>query len=57
MLTVGNDVVRGERRLEEGSLCCPGCGGRLARWGYARKRAVFGPGRKDSGVRPRRNGP
>lgn len=55
MLTVGNDAVRVERMLEEGSLRCPGCGGRLARWGHARKRTVFGPGRKGRKIRPRRS--
>ena len=55
MLTVGNDAARVEQMLEEGSLGCPACGGRLARWGHARKRTVFGPGRKGSEVRPRRS--
>lgn len=55
MLTVGNDAARVERMLEEGSLGCPGCGGRLARWGHARKRTVFGPGRKGREIRPRRS--
>ena len=55
MLTVGNDAARVERMLEEGSLCCPGCGGRLARWGHARKRTVFGPGREGRQVEPRRS--
>jgi predicted dehydrogenase len=44
-----------ERMLEQGSLCCPGCGGRLARWGYARQRVVFGPARQGRRVRPRRS--
>ena len=55
MLTVGNDAARVERMLGEGSLCCPGCGGRLARWGHARERTVFGPGRKGREIRPRRS--
>ena len=55
VLTVGNDAARVERMLEEGSLGCPGCGGRLARWGHARKRTVFGPGREGRQVRPRRS--
>jgi hypothetical protein len=55
VLTVGNDAARVERMLEEGSLCCPACGGRLARWGHARKRTVFGPGRKGREVEPRRS--
>src|SRR5271166_3360695 len=42
--------------LEEGSLSCPGCGGRLAGWGHGRKRVVFGPGRQTRReVRPRRS--
>jgi len=41
VLTVGNDAVGVEQMLEEGSLCCPLCGGRLARWGHARGRTVF----------------
>ena len=55
MLTVGNDAAGVERMLEEGSLCCPVCGGRLARWGYGRWREVFGPGRAVREVRPRRS--
>jgi hypothetical protein len=55
VLTVGNDAARVERMLEEGSLCCPVCGGRLARWGYALERVVFGPGRSGRAVRPRRS--
>ena len=55
MLTVGNDAAGVERMLEEGSLCCPACGGRLARWGYARPRVVFGTGRKGREIRPRRS--
>jgi len=55
VLTVGNDAARVERMLEEGSLRCPACGGRLARWGHARKRTVFGLGRKGGEVEPRRS--
>jgi transposase len=55
VLTVGNDAARVERMLEEGSLGCPVCGGRLSRWGYGRERVVFGPGRKGRAVRPRRS--
>jgi hypothetical protein len=55
VLTVGNDAAGVERMLEEGSLRCPWCGGRLARWGHARERTVFGPGRKGWQVRPRRS--
>jgi hypothetical protein len=55
VLTVGNDAAGVEQMLEEGSLCCPLCGGRLARWGHARGRTVFGPGRKGREMRPRRS--
>jgi hypothetical protein len=55
VLTVGKDAGRVERMLEEGSLSCPGCGGRLARWGHAPERVVFGPGRRGRVVRPRRS--
>jgi hypothetical protein len=55
VLTVGNDAARVERMLEEGGWRCPGCGGRLARWGHARKRVVFGLGREGRQVRPHRS--
>ena len=55
MLTVGNDAAGVERMLEKGSLACPVCGGRLARWGYGLERRVFGPGRQGRAVRPRRS--
>jgi transposase-like protein len=55
VLTVGKDARGVERMLEEGSLRCPGCGGRLARWGHARRRVIFGPGRRGRVVRPRRS--
>jgi hypothetical protein len=55
VLTVGKDARDVERMLEEGSLFCPGCGGRLARWGYALRRVVFGLGRRGWPVRPRRS--
>ena len=55
VLTVGNDAAGVERMLEEGSLACPACGGRLARWGHGLERTVFGPRREGSAVRPRRS--
>lgn len=55
MLTVGKDEEAVERLLASGGLACPGCGGRLARWGHARRRMVFGPGRRGRAVRPRRS--
>lgn len=55
MLTVGKDARGVERMLKEGGLACPGCEGRLAPWGHARKRVIFGPGRRGKVVRPRRS--
>ena len=55
MLTVGRDAAGVERMLKEGSLSCPCCEGRLAPWGHARKRVIFGPGRRGRVVRPRRS--
>lgn len=54
MLTVGKDAAGVERRLEEGRLVCPDCGGVLARWGHGRSRWVFGLGGGRRRVRPRR---
>lgn len=53
MVTVGADVAAVERRLVAGRITCPGCGGVLARWGYARVRSVRGWGAVLR-VRPRR---
>ncbi len=55
MLTVGKDARGVEQMLKEGGLCCPCCEGRLAPWGYARRRVIFGPGRRGKVVRPRRS--
>ncbi len=55
MLTVGKDERAVEGALAAGRLACPGCGGRLARWGHARRRVVFGPGRRGRVIRPRRS--
>jgi len=55
MLAVTIDPAVLEADLEAGRLCCPGCGGRLARWGHARRRVIFGPGRRGRVVRPRRS--
>lgn len=54
VLTVGVDAARVEDRLVEGELMCPGCGGSLRPWGWARTRML----RDESGlvvVRPRRS--
>lgn len=40
MMTVSDDVSAVEIDLTEGGLACPGCGGRLRRWGWARPRRV-----------------
>ena len=37
---VGTDPVEVETLLAQGRLGCPGCGGRLRRWGHARWRSV-----------------
>ena len=54
MTTVSADAVRVESELAAGALSCPGCGGRLAPWGWARERPV-GRGRDRCRVRPRRS--
>ena len=54
MLTVGNDAVVVERQLSEGRLACPGCGGRLSRWGHARLRVVREFAKVRWRLRPRR---
>ena len=56
MLIVENDPTKVEVDLTEGRAACPGCGGVLARWSFARARFV----RTESGpikVRPRRARP
>ena len=54
MLTVGVDEAAVESDLRAGVLVCPvpGCGGRLAPWGWARKRPVRG---LEGALRPRRS--
>ena len=52
--TVSPDPVRVESELAAGTLRCPGCGGPLAPWGWARPRPV-GRGDQRSRVRPRRS--
>lgn len=54
MITVNEDAAGVERRLVAGELRCPGCGGLLCGWGWARPRVV----RAEAGrwlVRPRRS--
>jgi len=55
VLTVGKDAAGVGEMLEQGLLSCPGCRGRLARWGWARGRQVLGAGRAGRVVRPRRS--
>jgi len=42
MLIVGNDPARVEADLAAGLVPCPGCGGSLARWSFARRRRLRG---------------
>lgn len=53
MLTVGANAAEVERRLAGGWLGCPGCGGVLVRWGWARARVLRGA-QGGVSVRPRR---
>jgi hypothetical protein len=53
VLTVGADAAEVEGRLAGGEFECPCCGGVLARWGWARRRALRG-GRGLVRLRPRR---
>jgi hypothetical protein len=54
VLTVEDEPVSVERRLAAGDLCCPGCEGLLARWGFAVVRAVRGLGGAVVRLRPLR---
>jgi hypothetical protein len=54
VLTVGVDAARVEERLVGGRLGCPGCGGVLGPWGWARVRVLRG-GSAGVRVRPRRS--
>src|SRR6266567_1407884 len=54
VLTVGVDAARVEDRLVGGRLGCPGCGGALGPWGWARARVLRG-GSALVVVRPRRS--
>lgn len=51
MLTVEVDAARVEDRLVDGGLACPGCGGEMRPWGWARSRVLRG----GVAVRPRRS--
>jgi Domain of unknown function (DUF6431) len=54
VLTVGKDGAAVERRLAQGRLACPGCGGRLGPWGHARPRVLREQGVARRRLRPRR---
>lgn len=57
MLTVNHAGSSVEADLTAGRLLCPGCGGVLRPWGWARRRLVrhgTGPGHRSVPVRPRR---
>jgi hypothetical protein len=53
MLIVENDPAKVETDLSEGVVGCPACGGRLAPWSFARRRALRGEAGPVE-VRPRR---
>jgi Homeodomain-like domain len=55
VLTVEADPGSVERRLAAGDLGCPGCGHRLAPWGWAVARVLRGVGAQVVRVRPRRS--
>jgi Homeodomain-like domain len=54
VLMVEADPVRVEQALAAGELDCPGCGGVLGGWGWARGRWLRGRGGRQQRVRPRR---
>ena len=54
MVMVGTDQTEVERQLRDGELCCPDCGGALARWGHGRERSVRGVRGVVLRLRPRR---
>jgi hypothetical protein len=55
VVTVDGDARVVEWRLGGGRLRCPGCSGRLARWGHARPRVIRGEGGIGWRLRPRRS--
>lgn len=54
VLMVEADLVRVEQALAAGELACPGCGGVLGGWGWARGRWLRGRGGLRQRLRPRR---
>ena len=58
MLTVSHDVSSVELDLTAGRVACPGCGGRLRPWGWARPRVIregFSTDWTGRQLRPRRS--
>jgi hypothetical protein len=55
VVTVDGDARVVERRLGAGRLRCPGCSGRLAGWGHARRRVIRGENGIGWLLRPRRS--
>lgn len=55
VLLVGDDAGVVEADLAAGALACPGCGGPLARWGWARRRSIRLLGGSEASLRPRRS--
>lgn len=54
VLMVETDPARVEQALAAGGLACPGCGGVLGPWGWARGRWLRGRGGVHQRLRPRR---
>jgi len=54
MLSVVIEPQQLEAALAAGRVGCPGCGGRLSGWGYARERAIRLHGAEVRSLRPRR---
>jgi Homeodomain-like domain len=54
VLMVEADPGRVEQALAAGELACPGCGGVLGGWGWARRRWLRGRGGVHQRLRPRR---
>lgn len=44
VVIVENDSTKVETDLAAGTVCCPACGGTLARWSFARRRTLRGEG-------------
>lgn len=53
-MIVARTAELAEEHLTAGSLYCPRCRGRLARWGFGRTRTIRSHGRTTVALRPRR---